>query len=298
LNYPIVVKADQSDGGRCVRVVNSEADDLRTTVWELQTPRTWRARRFFGNMLGSAVLSPLMLPLRRTISLQEHIVGRPSNRAVVCWQGHVLAGISVEVAEVTHERGPASVVRLIDHSEMTMVSERIVKRLNLSGFVGFDFILDSANLAWLLEMNPRVTQISHFSLADGTNLTASLYRQMKRQPPPSGLAAIHSDLIALFPNEIIRSPSSNYLSSCQHDVPWEEPELVRSVLNRQLRTGIGRRGRTFLEYYFPSAVGAFARLGLVGASKGTDSPAISRADGSSFVMPLQDSFADKERAAS
>jgi glutathione synthase/RimK-type ligase-like ATP-grasp enzyme len=271
LTYPIVVKADHSHGGRCVRIVNRDAD-LRAAVWELQTPYTWRSRGFFGAMLGSEALSPLMLPLRRTISLQEYVVGRPSNRAVICWKGKVLAGISVEAVEETYEHGPASVVRLIDHLEMAMVCEHMVKRLHMSGFVGFDFILDSANRAWLLEMNPRVTQTCHFLLADGTNLAGSLYTQMKRQLPPSRLAPIHRDLIALFPNEILRCPSSNYLQSCQHDVPWEEPELVRGVLNQVQGMGILRRLRTFLEYYFPGVVGALVTLGLVGARTGSDSP--------------------------
>jgi glutathione synthase/RimK-type ligase-like ATP-grasp enzyme len=264
LSYPIVVKADHSDGGRCVRTVNSDAD-LRAAVWELQTPSTWRGRRFFGVMLGSEALGLHMLPLRRTISLQERIMGRPCNRAVICWKGKVLAGISVEAVEVTYAHGPASVVKLMDHFEMAMACERMVKRLHLSGFVGFDFILDSANRAWLLEMNPRVTQTCHFLLADGTNLAGSLYTQMNRQPPPVRLAPIHRDLIALFPNEILRCPSSNYLQSCQHDVPWEEPELVRSVLNEALRIGIRKRARKFLEYHFPPIVGALVRLGLIGA---------------------------------
>jgi hypothetical protein len=34
--YPIVVKADQSYGGGCVRIVNSESN-IRAAVWELQT---------------------------------------------------------------------------------------------------------------------------------------------------------------------------------------------------------------------------------------------------------------------
>jgi hypothetical protein len=233
-----------------------------------------------------------MLPLRRTISLQEYIAGRPSNRAVICWKGKVLAGISVEAVEETWECGPSSLVRLIDHAEMTMVCEHMVKRLHLSGFVGFDFILDSANRAWILEMNPRVTQISHFFLADGTNLARSLYTQMKGQLPPLKVAPINRGLIALFPNEIIRSPSSNYLLSCQHDVPWEEPELVRSVLNWALRRGIGGRARTLLEYYFPPVVSVLVRLGLIDGRTGGISPAISRADGSSFEMPSQGSFAD------
>src|SRR5215472_16057728 len=136
--------------------------------------------------------------------LHQYIPGRPSNRAV----------ISVEVVELNHEYGPASVVRLIDHPEMAMVAEHMVECLNLSGFVGFDFVLDSSNQAWLIEMNPRVTPISHFSLANGTSLAGSLYRQMTGLRPPSKLAPINRGLIALFPDEIVRSPSSEYLQSC------------------------------------------------------------------------------------
>jgi glutathione synthase/RimK-type ligase-like ATP-grasp enzyme len=280
LTYPIVVKADHSEGGRCVRIVNGAAD-LRAAVWELQTPSTWRARRFFGAILGSESLSPLRLPLRRTISLQQYVVGRPANRAVICWKGKVLAGTSVEAVEVSHEHGPASVVRLIDHLEMATVAERIVKRLHLSGFVGFDFVLDFANRAWLLEMNPRVTPICHFSLANGTNLAGSLYTQMSGQPPSSSPATIHRDLIALFPDGVIRSPFSNYLESCQQDIPRDEPELVGYVLDQHAPTGILSRARAFVEHRFPAVAAVLVRLGLIGAhgnairhpiSTGDDSP--------------------------
>ena len=263
LIYPTVVKANQSYGGRCVRVVNSEAD-VRATVWELQTPSTWRDifRKFCGAILGSEVLAPLRLPLRRTISLQQYIPGRPSNRAVICWKGKVLEGISVEVVEVQYDYGPASVVRLIDHSEMAMVAQHMVKRLNLSGFVGFDFVLDSSNQAWIIEMNPRVTPICHFSLADGTNLAGSLYTQLTGMQSLSRRAPINCGLIVLFPDEILRSPFSEHLLFRQHDVPWDEPEVVRRVLNQAVRTGILRGVRTFLKRYFPAIEGALVRIGL------------------------------------
>jgi len=45
VTYPIVVKADHSEGGRCVRIVNGVAD-LRAAVWELQTPSTWERDGF------------------------------------------------------------------------------------------------------------------------------------------------------------------------------------------------------------------------------------------------------------
>ena len=292
-----MVKADHSDGGRCVRIVNREAD-LRPVIWELQVPGSWRGGRFFGAMFGSEALSLLKLPLRRTISLQEYIVGRPGNRAVICWKGKVLAGISVEVIEVTHERGPASVIRLVDHLEMATVCERMVKRLHLSGFVGFDFIIDSANRAWLLEMNPRVTQICHFSLSDGRDLAGELYTQMKRQPPRPRPASINRDRIALFPNEIIRSPSSSYFLCCQHDVPWEEPELVRCVLNQMRRTQIRKQARRFAERHLPAVVSGLVRIGLLGARTASDSRSPLEVmtppwgDNSSLVRPSRDSLVD------
>jgi glutathione synthase/RimK-type ligase-like ATP-grasp enzyme len=272
LTYPVVVKADHSDGGRCVRIVDGEAD-LRSIVWELQTPNTWRGRRLFGAILASEALSQFKLPLRRTISLQEYKAGRPANRAVICWKGRVVAGITVEVVEVTHERGPASIVRPVDHPEIATICERMVQRLRLCGFVGFDFIIDSANRAWLLEMNPRVTQICHFSLSDGTDLAGALYTVMKGQPPHPRHASINRDLVALFPNEIVRSSSSSYLLSCQHDVPWEEPEIVRCVLNRMRRKQVRRQARNVIEYYLPAVVRGLVRIGLLDGHAASDSPA-------------------------
>jgi hypothetical protein len=104
---------------------------------------------------------------------------------------------------------------------------------------------------------------------------------MTGQLPPSRPAPIHRDLIALFPDGIICSPSSNYLESCQQDVPWDEPELVNYVLNQQVPVGIVSRARTLVERYFPSVAGILVRLGLIGArtqavrtpiSTGDDSP--------------------------
>lgn len=267
ITYPVVVKADHSDGGRCVRTANRNAD-LRAVVWELQTPDNWWARRFLGLVLGSKALGALKLPLRRTISLQQYVFGRPSNRAVICWKGKVLAGISVEAIEITQDHGPASVVRVIEHPEMTQACERMVERLQLSGFVGFDFILDSTNRAWLLEMNPRVTQTCHFVLADGTDLAASLCAQMNRVPTRSQPAPVYRDLVALFPNEMLRSPSSQYLKSCQHDVPRDEPELVRCMLSQGMRIRTPRRLRMFLERRFPLIADALVGCGLVGTRGG------------------------------
>jgi hypothetical protein len=42
-----------------------------------------------------------------------------------------------------------------------------------------------------------------------------------------------SDTIALFPQEWMRDPASEYLTSGYHDVPWEEPELIRACVGKR-----------------------------------------------------------------
>jgi hypothetical protein len=39
-----------------------------------------------------------------------------------------------------------------------------------------------------------------------------------------------NDTIALFPQEWIRDPASSFLRSAYHDIPWEEPELIRDCV--------------------------------------------------------------------
>src|SRR5262249_43291781 len=109
--------------------------------------------------------------------------------------------------------------------------------------------------AWLIEMNPRVTPICHLPVAN-VDLPAALYRRIKGESPLTPRRSVDARCVALFPNEICRVPASRYLQCCFHDVPWEEPELVRTVMNDALRVAAGRRGRKLVKRYFA----AIARL--------------------------------------
>ena len=71
-----------------------------------------------------------------------------------------------EVMQVTEARGPAAVVRIVDHPQMEEAVRRLVDRYRLSGFCGFDFILTDMGEVRLLEVNPRVTPTAHL-LVDG-----------------------------------------------------------------------------------------------------------------------------------
>ena len=56
-----------------------------------------------------------------------------------------------------------------------------------------------------------------------------------------------NDTIALFPQEWLRDPASPFLQSGYHDVPWDEPELIRSCARKRHKKGEVEFQRTPLQ---------------------------------------------------
>jgi len=130
-----------------------------------------------------------------------------------------------------YSAGPATVLRLIEDVEMATAAEKMVRRLNLSGLHGFDFMLESeTGNVYLIEINPRATQVGHLTLGSGRDLPAALYAAVSGEALKAAPKVTENDTIALFPQEWVRDPASAFLRSGYHDVPWEEPELVRVCL--------------------------------------------------------------------
>jgi hypothetical protein len=241
--YPVVLKTDETSAGSGVRIASDRAEAL-AAFCDLAVPKSWW--KAFRGTLEQKSAQPFMTRLAfrpRAVSVQEHIEGRPANCALACWQGEVLASVSVEVLEVVYRNGPATVVQVIDHPEIAATAKRLVQQLGVTGLHGFDFILDSADRAWLLEMNPRTTPICHIPFADGTDLPAALYSRATGLAQPRRARPIASRTIALFPGEVVRSQSDQYLSSSHHDVPWEEPDFVRACLALKSTRRLRAQGR-------------------------------------------------------
>ena len=111
---------------------------------------------------------------------------------------------------------------------MVAAAGAIVKELQLSGFYGFDFILEEATgRAHLIEINPRATQINHFPGQKNLDLTQALFNAMCGRVGAIAEKRWPANEVALFPQEWQRNPNSKWLSAAFHDVPREEPELLR-----------------------------------------------------------------------
>jgi hypothetical protein len=103
----------------------------------------------------------------------------------------------------------------------------LARCLELSGLHGFDFMLENTTgRAYLLEMNPRATQVGHLTLGPGRDLPAALYASLTGQDIQPSPLVTEKDTIAIFPHEWIRCSASSFLQSAYHDVPWGEPGLV------------------------------------------------------------------------
>lgn len=233
---PWVMKADGSQAGQGVRIVLS-LQEAKDAFAEMQ-------RRVSGKQaLARLLIDGEAFWLRRwrqgslpRLSVQGHIEGRPANCSVFCWNGEVVAGIAAEVVVAESQTGPSTVARVVDGHEMMQAVRLVVRRLMLSGLVGFDFMIETATgAAHMIEMNPRNTPICHINLGRGRNLPEALVAKLTGQPERSLPAATTNDIIAFFPDALQQDPSSEFLLSAFHDVPWQGPELVRTLLQPGFR---------------------------------------------------------------
>jgi hypothetical protein len=226
-SFPWVLKADGTWGGGGVKIVHT-ADQLQKSFAQL-------ARMFrLGHALKRLVvnrdsfwLRPWWNRSQHALIAQSYIHGRPANCAVACWKGRVLAGIAVEVVTSNGLTGPASVVRVVDDSQMMVAAERIASRLGLSGYFGLDFMIEAGSGdSYLIEMNPRITPLCHLRLGKERDMPGALGAQLAGQPLQPAPPATQNEMIAYFPGAC----DSEMLQLCFQDIPQGEPELIQELL--------------------------------------------------------------------
>jgi hypothetical protein len=234
----IVLKQDGTWGGSGVRLVHSITEAgkeltrmLRPVPWAVvckrmvvdRDPLAWWNKRHENPV----------------VTLQEFIPGRPANLMMACWKGQVLGAVTVEVLWSQGATGAGIVVRLINHYEIARAAYKLAKRLELSGFHGLDFVLEArSGAAYLIEMNPRCTQLGHLEISGEGNLAGLLCRKLgvrsadnTQATKPVGLTT--GETIALFPKAFIGNAAKGYLGKGYQDLPREHPELMQELLKRE-----------------------------------------------------------------
>ncbi len=229
---PAMLKLDNSWGGDGVAKV-TEPDAAQRVFAALQrgpglldNVRRWLTDADVFRLL------PGPRKARTRVNVQRYVEGSPANCLVSCWQGELLSIIQVKVLSALHAMGPAMIVQLSHDPAIEEAARRIVRRLGLSGFCGFDFVIETATgKAHLIEMNQRVTPLAHLALGLGRDpafALASRFSADSRARP----ATTSCDIIAFFPGAWKLDPDNPYLAAAFRDIPLGEPDLVR-VLTRE-----------------------------------------------------------------
>ena len=235
LEWPAVLKIDGTWGGDGVVQVDSPSHAIEVLPTLFGARRTAIAlKQFLVNRHPVA----LWLWRRRhgsVATLQKFIRGRQATTMFACWQGEVLATVVLGVCATLGPAGAATILQLERNDEIELASRRLARRLNLSGFHGLDFILEEGTeIPYLIEMNPRATQLGHLNMSAKGNLADALAAKLTNRTlsAAANRRRVQSDTIALFPHAWKTDPGNEALSTGFHDVPWDQPRLVEELLKK------------------------------------------------------------------
>ena len=227
-----VLKVDGESGGNGVRISRSLDESL--AAWRELSKRPSAAHA--GKRLAID-RDPLAIWMRsnrngREVTIQEFVAGRPANSMLVCREGTVVSQASVVVIASGGATGAATIIRHVNDRRMAQAGELLAAKLHLSGFSGLDFMIEAeTGNPFLIEMNPRCTQLGHLEFAGQGSLAAAYSADLKSEPNDYPLHPIRAGTIALFPQAFCKAfAQSPHLDSSYHDIPWEEPRLVRELM--------------------------------------------------------------------
>ena len=227
--FPVVLKHSFSSAGQGVFICQDEAE-VETKLQELnrQQALAFRLTQWREKLRGR-VMDEYWLPTDDSLIATQYIAGKNAMSLAAAMEGRMLGVLTAEAVK-THpgSTGPSSVVKFMRNEEMRHATGQMLKHWGLTGLIGFDFILDAAGHAWLLECNPRPTPIAHLGARVGEDLCAAL-RAGLAGFPVKPLASVSMDLVvAHFPKEMWRDSQSPYLAPEFHDIPTDDPDLMRS----------------------------------------------------------------------
>lgn len=226
LGLPLVLKLDHSWGGEGVLLASSRQEATKAFR---RLGRQSRFRNILRALRGRGMhfLTQALYPVLPRITAQRFISGTAATSSLACWRGEVVAGHHFDVRVMTTPTSPASVIAISECRQMAACAETVARAFHLSGLFGLDYIRDDRGQIHLLEMNRRATPTMHLALEQ--DLTASLLQAAgfaaSFRPPVTD-----KKQIALFPREWLRDPASPWLARAYHDVPWDDPEVMRACV--------------------------------------------------------------------
>lgn len=205
--YRVAVKRDGFASGLGVRLCASEAEVREAVEWAAGKP----------------------------FVVQEFIKGPVYGATVSGVKGRALAAIAFEKHRVFPANGATSVARFDPRPDILAHARGLFERYGLTGYAGFDYIIDEKDRARFIEINPRIMPTGHFNEHFGADLTGAFLAGVRGAQPPRVDAPLNR-YVALFPNEWTRDADSEFLRTGIHDVPWHDPPIFAAMIDKALET--------------------------------------------------------------
>lgn len=221
LGYPVVVRPAVGTAGAGVARCR-DAASVRQAMRDLPQDTGWTP-------LGA-----------RHALVQRMVSGRHTNHPAVAWQGRELAGFTRFAVKQHPEGGPSSVARYAPHAEIAAANRRLIEALGLTGFVSTEYLIDEGTgVAYLIEINRRMTPATHTGPRAGVDLAAALAAACagRAWEGPTDAPPGTDVTLALFPQEWLRDPASTFLATYPTDAPWDDPSLLQAMFNLGGRAG-------------------------------------------------------------
>lgn len=225
-----LLKMDGTNGGQGVRLVRSEREAAAAyRRLKSEAGLAVALKRATINQDPQAVWS-WRRRAKAAITMQRFVLGTPANIMVACWKGQILGEVSVRADSCQGPTGAALVVQVIDNPGFSRAAALLAARLGMSGFFGLDFILEhGTGSEYLIEMNPRATQLGHLKLPRG-DLAGALCGALVGRKRSTEDHLTVGDRIAFFPQAWHWGAGDAFHGRVHHDVPWEQKRLVVALM--------------------------------------------------------------------
>ncbi len=228
LNYPVVLKKGVGEAGLGVKICQTKEQLLDCLNLPLFRQPS-RYKQILRKLLGREIS---WIPNNSAMALQQYIVGTPSIHCVAALKGKILASWTV-IKEGVNATGQATRIRFVERPEMAAAVAKFVAHIGYTGFADFDFLIDAiTDMPYFIECNPRPSPIFHLGKTIGIDLAQAMFAGLANQRYAALPRLNEHQPIALFPQEWLRDPHSAYLKSPFHDIPWDDPLLLRAYLQQ------------------------------------------------------------------
>lgn len=219
MGYPVVLKYDSGYGGSGVFICQSEAD----------VRKYFSARRKFGTILKK-IFFVSIFTIDNNISLQEYIDGDIGQAPFCAYKGLVYAtNPMLRLKTYPGKTGPASVSRGFENEDIDQFVKIAAQKLCYTGFGSLEYMVEKkTQKLFVIELNPRPTPTCHMSSDIVTNdLCEMFYKGINSLPRE--FKKFTPYVVAMFPGEKRRDPHSPYLTENYHDIPLNDPELLKLI---------------------------------------------------------------------